>query len=49
VATHILAFEDDGKLVWHEGNYGDYLEARRRRLGEAADTPRRPKYRRLTR
>jgi sulfate-transporting ATPase len=49
VATHILAFEDDGKVVWHEGNYGDYLEARRRRLGEDADTPRRPKYRRLTR
>jgi len=49
VATHILAFEDDGKLVWHEGNYGDYLEARRRRLGEDSDTPRRPKYRRLTR
>lgn len=49
VATHILAFEDDGKLVWHEGNYGDYLESRRRRLGEDSDTPRRPKYRRLTR
>ena len=49
VATHILAFEDDGKLIWHEGNYGDYLEARRRRLGEDSDTPRRPKYRRLTR
>jgi len=49
VATHILAFEDDGKVVWHEGNYGDYLEDRRRRLGEESDTPRRPKYRRLTR
>ena len=49
VATHILAFEDDGKVVWHEGNYGDYLEDRRRRLGVESDTPRRPKYRRLTR
>jgi len=49
VATHILAFEDDGKIVWHEGNYGDYLEDRRRRLGISSDTPRRPKYRRLTR
>ena len=49
VATHILAFEDDGKIVWHEGNYGDYLEDRRRRLGVSSDTPRRPKYRRLTR
>lgn len=49
VATHILAFEDDGKVVWHEGNYGDYLEDRRRRLGVDSDTPRRPKYRRLTR
>lgn len=49
VATHILAYEDDGKVVWHEGNYGDYLEDRRRRLGVDSDTPRRPKYRRLTR
>ena len=49
VATHILAFEDDGKVFWHEGNYGDYLEDRRRRLGVESDTPRRPKYRRLTR
>ena len=49
VATHIMAFEDEGKIVWHEGNYSDYLEDRRQRLGLAADTPRRPKYRRLTR
>lgn len=49
VATHILAFEDDGKVVWNEGNYDDYLEDRRRRLGVDSDTPRRPKYRRLTR
>jgi ATP-binding cassette ChvD family protein len=49
VATHILAFEDDSTVVWHEGNYGDYLEDRRKRLGLDSDTPRRPKYRRLTR
>ena len=49
VATHIMAFEDDGRIVWHEGNYGDYLEDRRKRLGLESDTPRRPKYRRLTR
>ena len=49
VATHIMAFEGDSKVVWHEGNYSDYLEARRQRLGIDSDTPRRPKYRRLTR
>ena len=49
VATHIMAFEDDGRIVWREGNYGDYLEDRRKRLGLESDTPRRPKYRRLTR
>ena len=49
VATHILAFEGDSKVVWHEGNYASYQEDRRKRLGEDADKPRRPKYRRLTR
>jgi len=49
VATHILAFEGDSRVVWHEGNFGSYLEDRRKRLGEDADNPRRPKYRRLTR
>jgi ATP-binding cassette ChvD family protein len=49
VATHIMAFEDEGRIVWHEGNYGDYLADRRKRLGLESDTPRRPKYRRLTR
>ena len=42
VATHIMAFEDDGRIVWHEGNYGDYLEDRRKRRGLESDTPRRP-------
>jgi ATP-binding cassette ChvD family protein len=49
VATHILAFEGDSKVVWHEGNFASYQEDRRKRLGEDADRPRRPKYRRLTR
>ena len=49
VATHILAFEGDSKVVWHEGNFASYQEERRKRLGEDADKPRRPKYRRLTR
>src|SRR5205823_11025276 len=41
VATHILAFEGDSQAVWFEGNYADYLEDRRKRLGEDADTPHR--------
>ena len=49
VATHILAFEGDSQVVWHEGNFASYQEDRRKRLGEDADKPRRPKYRRLTR
>jgi ATP-binding cassette ChvD family protein len=49
IATHILAFEGDGSVVWFEGNYTDYEEARRRRLGTAADQPHRMKYRQLTR
>ncbi|MDR1817665.1 MAG: energy-dependent translational throttle protein EttA, partial [Puniceicoccales bacterium] len=48
-ATHILAFEGDARVVWHEGNYQSYEEDRRRRLGSAADRPHRLKYRRLTR
>jgi ATP-binding cassette ChvD family protein len=47
VATHILAFEDDGRVVWFEGNYADYLEDRRRRLGAEADQPHRVRYRPL--
>ena len=49
VATHILAFEGDSVVVWHEGNYQSYEEDRRRRIGSAADRPHRLKYRRLTR
>jgi ATP-binding cassette ChvD family protein len=48
IATHILAFEGDSKVVWFEGNYQDYEEDRRRRLGADADTPHRIKYKKLT-
>jgi ATPase subunit of ABC transporter with duplicated ATPase domains len=47
VATHILAFEGDGQVVWFEGNYAEYEEHRRRTLGEDAATPKRMKYKRL--
>ena len=47
VATHILAFEDEGNVVFHEGNYQSYEENRHKRLGAAADRPHRLKYRRL--
>ena len=49
IATHILAFEGDSQLYWFEGNWSDYEEDRRRRLGVSADTPQRVKYRSLTR
>ena len=49
IATHILAFEGDSKVVWFEGNYSEYEEDRHARLGTAADQPHRIKYRQLTR
>ena len=49
IATHMLAFEGDSRVVWFEGNYQDYEADRKRRLGTAADTPHRIKYRKLTR
>ena len=49
IATHILAFEGDSKVTWFEGNYSDYEEDRRRRLGAEADRPHRISYRKLTR
>jgi energy-dependent translational throttle protein EttA len=49
IATHLLAFEGDSRVVWFEGNYQDYEADRRRRLGPAADQPHRIKYRKLTR
>ena len=47
IATHMLAFEGDSKVVWFEGNYADYEIDRHRRLGTDADTPHRIKYRKL--
>ena len=49
IATHMLAFEGESRVVWFEGNYSDYEADRRRRLGDAADRPHRIKYRQLTR
>jgi sulfate-transporting ATPase len=49
VATHILAFEGDSKVFWFEGNYSDYEANHRQRFGNAADLPKRIKYRQLTR
>jgi ATP-binding cassette ChvD family protein len=49
IATHIMAFEGDSHVEWFEGNYEDYEEDRKRRLGAAASQPHRIKYRPLTR
>jgi energy-dependent translational throttle protein EttA len=49
IATHILAFEGDSHVEWFEGAYSDYLEDKRRRLGDAADRPSRIKYQKFTR
>jgi ATPase subunit of ABC transporter with duplicated ATPase domains len=47
IATHILAFEGDSKVVWFEGNYADYEADRHRRLGTDADNPHRIKFKKL--
>ncbi|OYW22561.1 MAG: energy-dependent translational throttle protein EttA [Planctomycetales bacterium 12-60-4] len=47
VATHILAFEGDSQVIWHEGNYQSYEAIRKQRLGADADTPHRIKYKKL--
>ncbi len=49
IATHILAFEGDSQVVWYQGNYSEYEEDRRRRLGREAEQPHRIRYRDLTR
>ncbi len=49
IATHIMAFEGESRVVWFEGNYSEYEADRRRRLGVDADQPHRIKYRALTR
>jgi len=48
-ATHILAFEGDSRVVWFDGNYSEYEEDKRRRLGAEAAQPHRIRYRQLTR
>ena len=47
IATHILAFEGDSQVTWFAGNYADYEEDRKRRLGTDADQPHRIRYKRL--
>ncbi len=49
IATHILAFEGDSHVEWFEGNFEDYMEDKKRRLGNDADIPKRLKYKPLTR
>src|SRR6266481_4144153 len=49
IATHMLAFEDEGRVVWFEGNYQDYEADRRRRLGAEAERPHRLRLKRLRR
>jgi energy-dependent translational throttle protein EttA len=49
IATHILAFEGDSKVVWFDGNYSEYEADRKSRLGATAEQPHRIKYRQLTR
>jgi len=47
IATHILAFEGEGHVEWFEGNFADYEEDKKKRLGEDATQPHRMKYKRL--
>jgi len=47
IATHILAFEGDSQVFFYEGNYSEYEDNRKKRLGQQADQPRRIKYRKL--
>lgn len=49
IATHILAFEGESQLTWFHGNFAEYEEDRRKRLGQAADQPHRITYKKLHR
>jgi len=49
LATHILAFEGDSKVTFFDGNFSEYEEYRRKTLGDAASSPHRITYRKLTR
>lgn len=49
LATHVLAFEGDSQVVWFEGNFSDYMEDKKKRLGDAAEIPQRISYKKLKR
>jgi sulfate-transporting ATPase len=49
ICTHILAFEGESQVRWFDGNYSEYEEDRRKRLGSEADRPHRIVYRKMTR
>jgi sulfate-transporting ATPase len=49
ICTHMLAFEGDSRVTWFEGNFQDYHEDLRRRIGDKADVPSRVTYKKLTR
>lgn len=49
IATHILAFEDEGQVSWFEGNYSEYEAAKKKRLGKDAERPHRLRYKKLLR
>ena len=49
IATHILAFEGNSEVVWHEGNYGSYIEDLKKRKGADADQPHRIAFKKLVR
>lgn len=49
IATHILAFEGDSKVTWFDGNFTEYEQDRRNRLGSEADTPKRVRYAKIKR
>jgi hypothetical protein len=49
IATHILAFEGDSQITWFPGNFQEYEEDKRRRLGDDADQPHRIRYKKLVR
>ncbi len=49
IATHILAFEGESQVVWFDGNYSEYEQDRKRRLGIEAERPHRIKYKKLLR
>ena len=49
IATHVIAFEGEGRVRWFEGNFQTYAEKRRQELGQDADRPRRIRYKKLAR